>query len=90
MARLITGEFGEAQAAGPVASEAYYQLGIQFAAGRDVEQDYVVAHKWFNLAALHGDARAKSERAALAAEMTREQVAEAQRQAREWVSNKIN
>ena len=90
MARMITGEFGEAQAAGPVASEAYYQLGVQFAAGRDVEQDFVVAHKWFNLAAMHGDARAKCERAALAAEMSKEQVSEAQRQAREWVANKLN
>lgn len=86
MARLITGEFGEAQASGPMAAQAYYQLGIKYAAGRGVDPDYVVAHKWFNLAALHGSDEAKCERAALAAEMTREQVAEAQRLAREWVA----
>jgi hypothetical protein len=86
MARLLTGEFGEAQAAGPVAAETYYQLGIKYAAGRDVACDYVVAHKWFNVAALHGDERAKSERAALAEHMTREQIFEAQRLARAWIA----
>jgi hypothetical protein len=86
MARLVTGEFGDAQASGPMAAETYYQLGIKYAAGRDVDPDYVTAHKWFNLAALHGSDAAKSERAALAAEMTREEVFEAQRLAREWVA----
>lgn len=86
MARLTTGEFEVAQPGGPVAAEMYYQLGIRYAAGRGVERDYVSAHKWFNLAAMQGDARAKNERAAIAEEMSREQVFEAQRQAREWVS----
>jgi len=86
MARLLTGEFGEAQAAGPVAADTYYQLGIKYAAGRDVARDYVVAHKWFNLAALHGSEKAKGERAALAQEMTREEIFEAQRLARAWIA----
>ena len=86
MARLAASEFAEAQAPGPMAAETYYQLGIKYAAGRDVEPDYVTAHKWFNLAALHGYAAAKHERAAIAAEMSREEISEAQRLAREWIS----
>ena len=86
MARLIIGEFDAGQAAGPVAAEALYQLGIRYAAGRGVERDYVTAHKWFNLAAMQGCERAKQERSALADEMSRDQIFEAQRQARAWMS----
>jgi len=39
---------------------------------------------WFNLAATQGNEYAKKERDILAAEVTREQIAEAQRLAREW------
>ena len=87
MARAIIGDFEQAQAAGPVAAEAYYQLGIKYAAGRGVARDYVTAHKWLNLAAMQGDERARSERAALAGEMSREEIFEAQRLARAWLSS---
>jgi hypothetical protein len=39
---------------------------------------------WFNLAASSGNSEAAESRAKVAASMTREQVAEAQRLAREW------
>lgn len=61
-------------------------LGIMYCSGREVAQDYVTAHKWFNLAALKGSEDAKSYRRELAVEMTPAQVAEAQRQARAWLT----
>jgi TPR repeat protein len=53
--------------------------------GRDVPLDLVTAHKWFNLAALRGNAEAKRYRMEIAGEMSRCEIAEAQRQAREWL-----
>jgi hypothetical protein len=54
-------------------------------------QDYVIAHMWFNLAASRFSASETEEREkaienrdTVASEMTRTQVAEAQRLAREW------
>lgn len=66
-------------------SDAFFALGIAYAAGRDgAERDLVQAHKWFNLAALSGDDRAQYCRADVAAEMSAREIAEAQRQARSW------
>ena len=39
------------------APDALFQLGLMYCAGRDVELDLVSAHKWFNLAAMRGNAR---------------------------------
>jgi TPR repeat protein len=64
-------------------------LGDMYRQGQGVPQDYVQAHKWYNLAAtiytnteVHRDA-AKA-RDSLAKRMTPAQIAEAQRLAREW------
>jgi len=62
-----------------------FQLGLMYASGRGVEADLVAAHNWFNLAALRGNAAAKVYRMELAEEMTRSEVIEAQRQARQWM-----
>ncbi len=51
----------------------------------DVEPDLVVAHKWFNLAASRGNQSARVYRSELALEMAPEQIAEAQKLAREWL-----
>ena len=59
-------------------------LGRLFAKGLGAPQDYVEAHKWFNLAASRGEEAALEERDALTAKMTLEQVAEAQARARAW------
>ena len=59
-------------------------LGRAFARGLGVAQDYVEAHKWLNLAAGRGSARAAAERDALAAEMTVQERAEARKLARAW------
>ena len=59
-------------------------LGKLYAQGLGAPQDYVEAHKWFNLAASRGETEALKERDALAAKMTPQQVATAQELARSW------
>lgn len=67
------------------APDALFELGMVYATGRDVDVDFVTAHKWFNLAAARGNASARTYRVELAQEMTADQVSEAQKQAREWL-----
>lgn len=68
----------------PADTETMFLLGVQYSTGRDVPVDRVTAHKWFNIAATRGDAKARAWRAELAQEMTSAEIAEAQRLAREW------
>lgn len=68
-------------------TDGLYQLGLMYSSGREVEIDLVAAHKWFNLAALRGNEDAKQYRIELAREMTKAQISEAQRGAREWLSH---
>jgi uncharacterized protein len=67
------------------ARDALFELGMLYATGRDVAADLVVAHKWFNLSASRGNPAALAYRIELAREMSSEQVAEAQKLAREWI-----
>ena len=67
--------------------DALYNLGLAYSTGQGVSVDYVAAHKWFNLAAMRGSEIAKSWRAQISAEMNAGQIAEAQRQAREFLSS---
>jgi uncharacterized protein len=69
--------------------EVFFELGIKYACGREVPADLVVAHKWFNLAALRGNAAARDYRAEIARDMSRAQVATAQKLAREYLANGI-
>jgi TPR repeat protein len=55
--------------------------GLLLAKGQGVPQDYVEAYKWFNLAAARGHSNAVKNRELLAAEMTKEQIADAQKRA---------
>lgn len=66
--------------------DALFQLGLMYCVGRDVELDLVQAHKWFNLAAMRGNDDAKRYRMEIAREMSKTEIAEAQRQAREWLA----
>ena len=66
--------------------DALFELGLMYCAGRDVELDLVSAHKWFNLAAMRGNEDAKRYRMEIAHEMSKAEIAEAQRQAREWLA----
>ena len=45
------------------APDELFALGLMYCTGRDVESNLVTAHKWFNLAALRGNAEAKRYRA---------------------------
>ena len=65
-------------------ARAMLALGQAYVRGLGVPQDFVEAHMWLNLAAARGDPQAAAERDALAGDMTAEQRAEAQKQAREW------
>jgi len=75
-------------AAEPVLSDLeMYRLGLEASTvGEDGEFDLIVAHKWFNLAAMQGNLEARAYRTELAKEMTTEEVAEAQRLAREYLA----
>jgi len=63
------------------------RLGLCYLKGEGMTKDYVQAHKWFNLAAAQGGPRAiyfKLNLARAEANMTPEQIAEAQQLAREF------
>ena len=63
---------------------AQFNLGLMYASGRGVPEDLVQAHMWLNLAAAGSQAAARGERDLVAKKMTRSQVGEAVRLAREW------
>ncbi len=67
-------------------ADALYNLGLAYSTGQGVDVDYIAAHKWFNLAAMKGSEIAKTWRAQISREMNSNQIAEAQRLAREWLS----
>jgi len=66
--------------------DAYAQsnLGVMYETGQGVVQDYVQAHTWYNLAASQGLDIARKNRDIIEQRMTPQQIAEAQRLAREW------
>ncbi len=65
-----------------------YRMGLEASLGGEDEStlDLVTAHKWFNLAAMQGHLEARAYRAELAQEMSPEQIAEAQRRARQFLA----
>ena len=65
-------------------AKAQCDLGIYYAKGDGVSKDVVQAYKWFNLSAAAGTADAAKCRELLAKKMSPEQIAEAERMAREW------
>lgn len=72
-------------------AQAQYNLGLAYAQGEGVTQNVVDAHMWFNLAAARFPANDTRNRTAavknrdtVAGEMSSEQLAEAQKRAREW------
>jgi uncharacterized protein len=67
-------------------ADALLQLGFTYSVGRDVDVDLIQAHKWFNLAALRGNEEAKRHRLEIAREMAKDDIARAQRLAREWIA----
>jgi len=73
-------------------ADAQSNLGVMYAQGKGVTQDYIQAHLWLNLSAagLKGEEWEKAAKArdAVASKMTAQQLAEAQRLAREWQSKR--
>ncbi len=66
-----------------------FKLGLLYSTGQGgAPLDLVSAHMLFNLAALKGSEEAKSYRKELSQEMSSQEVAEAQRAARQWLDNK--
>lgn len=67
-------------------ADALYELGLMYCTGRDVDYDLVEAHKWFNLAAMRGNVDARRFRSEISREMSRSDIAKAQKRAREWLA----
>ena len=65
-------------------AKAQYSLGLAYTLGRGVPKDDVLAYMWFSLAAAQGDNDAADMRDEDALGMKPDQIAEAQRLAREW------
>ena len=86
MARLEFNETGANAMAAMAPSDNMFELGLVYATGRDGDKDLVSAHKWFNIAAARGCMRAKARREEIAVEMSKSQIAKAQREAREWIT----
>jgi TPR repeat protein len=64
-----------------------FRMGLLYSTGQGgAPLDYVSAHMLFNLAAMRGSVEAKVYRKELSQEMASEEVAEAQRAAREWLA----
>ena len=59
-------------------------LGFMYSEGQGVVQDYILAHMWTNLAASQAGGMVVKLRDQIATFMTPQQIAEAQRLAREW------
>lgn len=81
---LIESKLAEAATGDP---NAYFELGVAFSTGSDgADLNLIEAHKWFNLAAVSGHVESATCRAEIADEMTAREIAEAQREARAWIS----
>jgi TPR repeat protein len=66
------------------AGDTFFKLGLMEATGP--QTDLVSAHKWFNLAALKGNKDAARWRVEIALEMSKGEIAAAQRAARDWLT----
>jgi TPR repeat protein len=69
-------------------SDNLYKLGLIYSTGQGGAVDLVQAHMWFNLAAVRGSEAAKDCRRELSDMMSKDEIAAAQRAAREWLTVK--
>ena len=63
-----------------------YYLGVMFVEGKGALQDFSQGHMWLNIASSRGHDKARKQLEKLTQRMSAEQVAEAQEEARLWVS----
>jgi uncharacterized protein len=64
----------------------FFRLGMMCSTGVSGSADMVSAHKWFNIAAMRGNAEAARLRREIADEMSEAEIAAAQRAARDWIT----
>jgi TPR repeat protein len=64
-------------------ADAQFTLGVMYASGEGVVKDTVEAHAWWNVASALGHERAKKGLGLIEKQMTREQIAEATKLAKE-------
>ena len=86
MARFEMLEAGVGAMGANAQADILFELGMMYATGRDCDADLVAAHKWFNIAAIKGSARAAELRAELSVTMSKAEIAQALREAREWMT----
>ncbi|MBZ9885599.1 sel1 repeat family protein [Mesorhizobium sp. CA10] len=86
MARFEMLEDGFGAMGATAQADILFELGMMYATGRDCETDVVAAHKWFNIAAIKGSARAAELRSELSVTMSKIEIATALREAREWMT----
>src|SRR5271166_678793 len=65
-------------------AKAQANLGVLYANGLGVPEDLILSCMWFSLAAAQGSEDARSARDKLVSHLTPDEIAEAQRMAREW------
>lgn len=85
MARFEVQSADHASLGGVNDADTLYQLGLVYA-DASTPGARVEAHKWFNIAAMRGNAEAARLRRELADEMSAAEIAAAQRAAREWIT----
>ncbi len=71
-------------------SEDLYKLGLIYSTGQSGSVDLVQAHMWFNLAAVRGSEAAKECRREIADQLSKDEVAAAQKRAREWLAKGVH
>ncbi|NGN40646.1 sel1 repeat family protein [Mesorhizobium sp. CGMCC 1.15528] len=86
MARFEMLEAGFGTMGTTAQADILFELGMMYATGRDCEVDTIAAHKWFNIAAIKGSARAAELRSELSSSMSKLEIARALREAREWMT----
>lgn len=86
MARFEILEAGVGAIGSNAQADILFELGMMYATGRDCDTDLVAAHKWFNIAAIKGSPRAAELRSELSGSMSKVEIAQALREAREWMT----
>ena len=66
-------------------AEQFFKLGMMCSTGQSAQLDMIAAHKWFNIAAALGMKDAVRLRNEVAVEMSKREIALAQRAARDWL-----
>lgn len=86
MARFEMHNSEMATMGGETRADVFRDMGLMYATGRGCPVDVIAAHKWLNIAAIKGCERAAELRADLAHTMSKSELAEALRAAREWMT----